>query len=114
MNSVEASLLDTTAAKKRSAKTVIPTCAKSAGTQQGSWCYGECPAGTEAERTRCRTKCSGDFPAGTPWLCGKSNHALFMAVQEMAVQAWRSGISPKLIASSVVTAEGMSSTTNSL
>jgi len=30
-------------------------------------------------------------------MCGKSNHALFLAIQEMTVRTWQSGISPRLI-----------------
>jgi len=51
--------------------------------QHGSWCYGACPAGTEGSRTKCRTKCEGEYPSSSPLLCGKSYSVLASAMKEM-------------------------------
>lgn len=94
MSSAEpTSLLDASVTWKKPAKASIASCDKRSAfnEQRGPWCYKACPAGTDAKGTRCRTKCTGDFPADAALLCGKSYKKLGLAIQDVTARVLKTG-----------------------
>jgi len=64
--------------------------------KQGHYCYASCPAGSEVKESsqhKCVSACTGDFPAESRLMCGKSTGMLAKAVLEMVTVVLNSAFS---------------------
>jgi len=93
-DSAGAALLDTSAVRKRPSGALPPRCVDGSDFREkrGAWCYKECPAGTEASGTRCKSACMGLYPIASPLMCGKSPGTVAAAIRQMLVRAVTSGL----------------------
>merc|ERR1719468_462043 len=87
-------LLDRSTAGKRPSGAVPPTCdtLSQFSEKHGSWCYGQCPSGTEPVGGQCKTACVGSFDANSPLMCGKTPGLIVAAIQEMAIRTLAAGL----------------------